>query len=275
MICLPLPHGFLCRIWTTTRMCYCTPSHDMPVTAWWISAESGLQPLRAAVLYLMICLTLPDGSLQNLDYNPYVLLSSIHDRPATAWWISVKNLNYNMYVLVSSISGYACHCLMDFCEESELQHVCAGVLHLMIWLPLPDCFLWRIRTTTRMCCCTPSHDMPATAWWISVQNLDYNSYALLSSTLWYTCHCLVDFCEESELQLICAAVIHLMICLPLPDGFLYQIWTRACMCWCPPSHDMPATAWWISLQNLDYNMYVLVSSISWYTCHWLMDFCTE
>ena len=154
---------------------------------------------------------------------------------------------------------------MDFCGESGLQLVCVAVFHLMICLPLSFGFLWRIWSTRYMCCCPPSHDMPATVWWISVQNLDYTLYVLLSSISWYTCQCLIDFCAESGLEIVCATVLHLMVCLPRPDGFLCKIFARTHMWGCPASHDIAGTAWWISVQNMDYKLYVLLSSVSWYT----------
>ena len=160
-----------------------------------------------------------------------------HDMPSAAWWFSLQILDYKLYVVLYSMSWYACHCLMDLCTESGLQPVCAAVLHLMIYLPLSDCFLWRIWSTTRMRCCPRYHDIPAPASWISVQNLDYKLYVLLSSmSSWYAGHCLMVFCAESGLQLVCTAVLHvMMICLPLPDGFLCRIWSTTRMCCCPPS----------------------------------------
>ena len=66
-----------------------------------------------------------------------------------------------------------------------------------------------------ICAAVVDHNMPATALWISV--------------------------HQSGLQLIYAAVLRLVICVPKPEGFLCRMWTKTCMCCCPPSQDMPAT----------------------------------
>ena len=249
--------GFLSIIWTTTCMWCCPPSQNVLLSSisWYtcgclmvFCGESGLQLICAAVLHLMIYLLLADGFFGTIWTTTHMRsCPPSHDMPATSGWIFVQNVDYSSYVFLSSISWYAICCLMDFCRESGLQLVCVAVLHLMICLQLPDRFGSRIWTTSHMCCAPPSQDMPDTDWWSSVQNLDYNLYVLLSSVWWYACLWLMDFSAESRLQHVCACVLHLMIYLPLTNGFLYRIWTTTHMRCCPPSPDMPATAWLISV----------------------------